>query len=116
MPSADPNHYVTVALDFAQALVARDFAGAYAMTSSEYQRRMRIDAMQAALEAMVPVDWDDASVAPGLTMDTWPDKQPDDVGWVYVSIGGDVYSEAVTVVVTQEGGTMRIRDVEFGRP
>ena len=108
--------YVNVALDFARALVARDFAGAYAMTSSEYQRRMTPGAMRSAFEAIVPPDWADATVAPGLTMDSWPDKQPSDVGWVYVSIGGDVYSEAVNVVVTQEGATMKVRDVEFGRP
>jgi hypothetical protein len=28
-------------------------------------------------------------------METWPDKQPSEVGWDYVGIGGDVYSEAV---------------------
>lgn len=37
-------------------------------------------------------------------------------GWVYVSIGGDVYSEAVTVVVTMDDESLRVRDVEFGRP
>jgi hypothetical protein len=49
-------------------------------------------------------------------MTSWPDKQPADLGWAYVSIGGDVYSEAVTVVVTSEEGTPRVRAVEFGRP
>jgi hypothetical protein len=43
-------------------------------------------------------------------------KEPSDVGWAYVSVGGDVYSEAVTVVVTLEEGELRGRTVEFGRP
>jgi hypothetical protein len=43
-------------------------------------------------------------------------KEPSDVGWAYVSVGGDVYSEAVTVVVTLEEGELRVRTVEFGRP
>lgn len=116
MPDTDANGYVNVALDFARALVARDFAGAYAMTSSEYQRRVTPDAMRTAFEAIVPADWADALVAPGLNMESWPDKQPSDVGWVYVSIGGDVYSEAVTVVVTEERETMKVGGVEFGRP
>ena len=30
--------------------------------------------------------------------------------------GGDVYSEAITVVVTLEEGELRVRTVEFGRP
>jgi hypothetical protein len=49
-------------------------------------------------------------------MTSWPSKQPSDIGWAYVSIGGDVYSEAVTVVVTSEQGEAKIREVEFGRP
>jgi hypothetical protein len=31
-------------------------------------------------------------------------------------MGGDMYSEAVTVVVTLDEGELRIRTVEFGRP
>jgi hypothetical protein len=73
--------------------------------------------MQAAFEAIVPIDW--PTVGPmevGHAMETWPDKQPADVGWVYVGIGGDVYSEAVTVIVTREDGRLKIRAVEWGRP
>ena len=33
-----------------------------------------------------------------------------------MSVGGDVYSEAVTVVVTREEGGLKVRAVEFGRP
>jgi hypothetical protein len=114
--SPDSDGYVNVALDFVRALVARDFDSAYAMTSSEYRRRVTPGAMRSAFDAMVPDDWRDAVVSPGHTMDSWPDKQPSDLGWVYVSIGGDVYSEAATVVVTEEAGTLKVRDVEFGRP
>jgi hypothetical protein len=49
-------------------------------------------------------------------MEDWPGRQPSDAGWAYVSVGGDVYSEAITVVVTREGGVLRVRTVEFGRP
>jgi hypothetical protein len=49
-------------------------------------------------------------------MESWPGKEPSDVGWVYVGIGGDVYSEAVTVVVTLEDGELKVRTVEYGRP
>jgi hypothetical protein len=40
-------------------------------------------------------------VAVTCTMGTWPDKRPSDVGWIYVNLGGDVYSEGVTVIVTR---------------
>lgn len=102
---------------FAAALTARDYAGAYAMTAREYQRTSSLEEMRAGFEAIVPPDWGTVgSVDVVHTMDDWPDKQPADVRWVYVSIGGDVYSEAITVVVTIEDGLLKVRHVEFGRP
>ena len=109
--------YVPVALDFARALASRAYSTAYAMTSSEYQRANSVAELQAAFEAIVPTDW--GTVGPievGHTMDAWPDKQPSDAGWAYISIGGDMYSEALTLVVTREGDGLKIRSVEFGRP
>jgi hypothetical protein len=117
MPPAHAHDYRAVGLNFATALARRDYATAYAMTSSEYQRNITAAEMRAAFEAIVPTDW--RTVGPvevGVTMETWPDKQPSDVGWAYVSIGGEVYSEAVIVVVGLESDTLRIRTVEFGRP
>ena len=117
MPSAQVPDYSSVGLTFARALASRDYPAAYAMTSSEYQRKATLDEMRAAFEAIVPTDW--RTVGPvevGQVMETWPGKQPSDVGWVYISIGGDVYSEAVTVVVMLEAGTLKVRSVEFGRP
>jgi hypothetical protein len=50
-------------------------------------------------------------------MESWPDKEPGDAGWAYVSIfqdmPGETFVEAVTVIVTAEG---RVRDLEWGRP
>lgn len=109
--------YAGVGLDFARALARRDYASAHAMTSSEYRRGTSIAEMRAAFEAIVPTDWPIVGpVAVGRTMERWPGKQPSDVGWVYVSIGGDVYSEAVTVVVVRQADSLKIRTVEFGRP
>ena len=117
MPSARVPDYSEVGLKFARALAGRDYSTAYAMTSSDYQRSTTLDEMRAAFEAIVPPEWPTGSpVAVGQAMETWPTKQPSDVGWVYISIGGDVYSEAVTVVVTREADTLRIRSVEVGRP
>jgi hypothetical protein len=104
-------------LDFARALVNRDYASAYAMTSRGYQQRVPLETMREAFEAVVPSDFGDVTAVEIVqTMDDWPDKQPSDAGWAYVSIGGDVYSEALTVVVTLEDGSLKVRDVEFGRP
>jgi hypothetical protein len=117
MPSARVPDYSEVGLKFARALAGRDYATAYAMTSSDYQRSTTLDEMRTAFEAIVPLEWPTGSpVAVGQVMETWPTKQPSDVGWVYLSIGGDVYSEAVTVVVMREADTYKVRTVEFGRP
>ena len=117
MPSSSVPDYSSVGLTFASALASRDYPTAYAMTSSDYQRKTTIKEMRAAFEAIVPTDW--RTVGPvevGHVMETWPAKQPSDVGWVYINIGGDVYSEAVTVVVMLEADTLKVRGVEFGRP
>lgn len=105
------------ALDFAQALAARDYAKAHALTSEAYRKRTTVEGLRTAFEAIVPPDFGPIGpVEVGETLADWPRKQPGDVGWAYVSIGGDAYSEAVTVVVTMEKGAPRIREVEFGRP
>lgn len=117
MDAHRPADYTGLALAFATALTNRDYQAGYAMTSRDYQRRMPLEAMHAAYEAIVPEEFGPAtSLEVGLTLETWPDKQAADVGWVYVCVGGDVYSEGITVVVTTEDGALKVRDVEFGRP
>jgi hypothetical protein len=109
--------YTHVALAFTKALAARDYDAAYALTSRAYRDGTSLKAMTDAFEAIVPPDWQ--SVGPieaGVTMDDWPGREASDAGWVYVSVGGDVYSEAVTVIVTREDGDLSVRAVEFGRP
>ena len=109
--------YKTIALGFTNALATRNYAAAYALTSNEYRDSMSVEAMQAAFEAIVPTDWNIIGpVEVGETMEDWPGRKPSDVGRVYVSVGGDVYSEAVTVIVTLEENALKVRTVEFGRP
>lgn len=109
--------YRQVALQFTRLLAARDFQAAWEMTSREYRGRNTADRLRAAFEAIVPADWGPISpIEVGQTMTDWPGKQASDVGWAYVSIGGNVYSEAVIVIVTSEDGEQKVRDVEFGRP
>jgi hypothetical protein len=109
--------YQHVGLAFTKALAARDYDAAYALTSRAYRDSTSLKALEAAFETIVPIDW--TTVGPievGEAMEDWPGKEPSDVGWAYVSVGSDVYSEAVIVVVTREEGELRVRTVEFGRP
>jgi len=106
-----------VALEFVQALGNREYAQAHALTTRDFQERNTVVSLQNSFEAIVPLDWGPMEpIEVGETMADWPGKKPGDLGWVYVSIGGDVYSEAVIVIVAQEGGATKIREVEYGRP
>lgn len=117
MPSMNTSDYRQVALEFANSLAVREYSKAYAMTAQEFRKRTTAEQLRTAFESIVPTDW--GAMGPievGQTMTSWPGKRPEDLGWAYVSIGGDVYSEAIIVVVTSESGEAKIREVEFGRP
>jgi hypothetical protein len=117
MPSGNTTDYRHIALEFTQSLAAREYHKAYAMTSQQYRKGTTVEQLRIAFESIVPTDWGlFGPIEVGQTMTSWPGKQPSDIGWAYVSIGGDVYSEAVTVVVTLEQGEAKIREVEMGRP
>jgi hypothetical protein len=80
---------------------------------------MSLDEMKESFEAIVPLDWKFVGpVQVETTMTDWklPPREPMDLGWAYVSIGGELYGEALTVIVALEDGNPRIREVEFGRP
>ena len=49
-------------------------------------------------------------------MEDWPAKTKDDIGWVYVALAGEGFSEAVTVIVSRVEGELKITTIEWGRP
>jgi hypothetical protein len=49
-------------------------------------------------------------------LETWPGKQPGDLGWAYVSIEGDDFNEAVFVLVCDVEGVPKIKEIRWGRP
>ncbi len=117
MQTWDLSDYRGIALEFAKLLAERQYREAYALTSQAYRQWNTAEQLQAAFESIVPLAWSvigPIEVVQSRT--TWPGQQSSDLGWVYVSIGGDVYSEGVTLVVTSEQGVAKIRDVELGRP
>lgn len=117
MSSGKTSDYQQVALEFAKSLAAREYLKAFAMTSHGYRQKNSVDQLRTGFETIVPTDWGPTDpIEVGQTMTNWSGKQPTDLGWAYVSIGGNVYSEAITVVVTSENGEAKIREVEFGRP
>src|SRR6188474_809311 len=89
MSGESAGDYKNVALGFTNALAARNYGAAYALTSSEYRDGTSVEDMQAAFEAIVPTDWKTIGpVEVGGAMEDWPGRKPSDVGWAYVSVGG----------------------------
>ena len=114
-----------IALAFARALVAKEYHRANAMISSAAKPSYPPQVLQKNLEEMVQYSGDESVWPTGLQvvtgadisdMDKWLRKTPQDFGWAYVSVDGDGYCEAVTVMVSDDGGKLAIREIEWGRP
>jgi hypothetical protein len=116
--------YGKVALAFAQSLASGQFEKAHDLLAPQLLGDYPPSRLQAEYEQMFSyagkTKADDVRVI--NTMQSWPKKQPNDIGWAYVSISGPdtvhggVWSEAVSVVVTDVGGKLLVREIEWGRP
>lgn len=102
---------------FAEHLVAGRFEQAHQMLGRELAARWTPATLRDRYQEMVAYG-DGPIIVPGHTehLARWPDRQPKDHGWIYVSITGTGFAEAVTVVVTNQDGAPRIRQLEWGRP
>jgi hypothetical protein len=99
----------TLALDFARALVHGDYSAAHAMCSRQLRASLDVAALREQFERIIPFDWGQVDPIQLEESDEWP--------FVYVVLGGDVYSEAIIIEsFTLEDGQTRIDSVEFGRP
>lgn len=109
--------YAAKAKEFAEALVANNYDAAFEMLSSSLKPKLTAAELQSRFTEMTEYGEGRPRVDGHVqTMEDWPGKQPSDVGWAYVSISGDDFAEAVTVVVNYEDDAMKIREVEWGRP
>lgn len=50
------------------------------------------------------------------SMDQWPERLEDDLGWGYVPVLNTLVNEAVSAIATQTEAGIRLRSVVFGRP
>ena len=106
-----------LAVTFAKHLTAGRFDDARAMLSDNLQQQYLSSDLSREYSAMVSYGGSAPDTVELVsTMDTWPARQIDDLGWAYVAISGDGFSEAVSVVVAQENPHALIRELEWGRP
>jgi len=110
------------AVDFAENfcwhLVDGQFDQAHQQLSSHLKEVYTPEALRKRFSDMV--EWIESGVdnveAMSNTMTDFPDRQAEDVLWVYVSVDGDDGAEAVSMVVRQGAESLEIRDIEWGRP
>ena len=101
---------------FVGALIERDYARAYSLTTAGYQARVALPELRRQFEHSCPPSYGDFDTPAVIeTMDRWPARRPGELRWLYVTVGGQA-DEAVAVVVAREGSALRISDVEVGRP
>jgi hypothetical protein len=53
---------------------------------------------------------------PMVILQEWPDMSANDRAMVYVPLEGDVFSEAITVIISQTDDALCISSIEWGRP
>lgn len=107
----------TVASEFGRQLVAKNWEAAHSMLSADLRSKMSPSDLEEEVRDMIEYADDQITESLAVTeMEEWPDKEESDIGWVYIALSGNTFSEAVTVVVSNEGGNLVIRSLEWGRP
>ena len=97
------------ALKFARALADRDYAAAHDLCSIEYRKQFDAGILKQEFEEMIPVDWGEIDPVELVEYGSFP--------FVYIVLGGDVYSEAIIInSFVNENEQTKIDSFEFGRP
>ena len=111
------DNYSQLAADFANALKRGNYTQAGVFIAPSKKEAWSSQRLKSEYEGMIEYGEGPATFVEVMeTFDDWPTKEQGDVGWAYVAIAGDEFSEAVAVVVCNEGDQFRIRDIEWGRP
>jgi hypothetical protein len=118
-PRLDPEHS-KIAIDFAAALLEGNYELAHGLLSPELKHGFSPEDLHLEFELMYSgySEGEPTQIMfdPQFTMTNWPGKRPGDIGWVYVSIVGDDFVEAITVVISDIEGEYLISEIEWGRP
>jgi len=108
-----------LALKFVNHLVEERFDSAAEMISVEKKVEWNQDSIK--LEYLAMIEYGESKpnhieVMVFDSMSDWPSKEGNDLGWVYVAICGEGYSEAVAVIFKNDVKGPVIRNIEWGRP
>ena len=109
-----------LALKFAGDLKNERFESAHAQLTQANRLMWSSSSLQKQYEEMISYgDGPTLHLNVEVTddMKDWlSEKRKEDLGWVYVSMRGEDFSEAVVLIFTEENGEPKIREIEWGRP
>jgi len=109
-----------LALKFAGDLKNERFESAHAQLTQANRLMWSSSSLQKQYEEMISYgDGPTLHLNVEVTddMKDWlSEKRKEDLGWVYVSMRGEDFSEAVALIFTEENGEPKIREIEWGRP
>lgn len=109
--------HVEFATSFAEALAGGDYDSAHRMLNPVMQQQYAAAGLRETFEEMIEYGESPARVDGTVaTLEDWPGRTSSDIGRVYVSVSGDDYGEAVTVIVSVVEDRMAISSIEWGRP
>jgi len=109
--------YTKIAFDFASALANNDFKKAHSLLCQDRQEEWTELWLKNNYKAMIEYGEGAANVVEVMEIMTdWPARKASQVMWVYVAIAGDDFSEAVTVIISENNGISRIQEIEWARP
>ncbi|AIE76243.1 hypothetical protein [Synechocystis sp. PCC 6714] len=106
---------------FGNLLTQTDYTSAYALLSPELQQQYSPQTLRKTVEAMIdygsgPIRSAIVMVDCLLTEWQYPAMEANDVVWLYVSLEGEDFIEAVSLIVQHWEGKLVIRWLEWGRP
>jgi hypothetical protein len=116
---------INLAIDLAQRfgnyLTQADYDTAYTLLAPELQQQYSPQTLRQTVEEMIsygssPINTAIVMVDCLLTEWQYPPMETNDVVWLYVSLEGEDYLEAVSVIVHHREGILAIRWLEWGRP
>lgn len=111
--------HVQLAQLFGEFIAKEDYAAAHGLLTRQGQAAWPVTEMKRRSESMrkyAPGPFTDMEVMDEFMFEDWPAMQDGDVASIYIALSGNNFCEAVSVIVAQEDGDLRIRDLEWGRP
>lgn len=112
---------IALAQQFGNYLTQVDYSTAHGLLSLKLQQQYSPQTLRQTVEAMI--DYGSGPIQTAIVMEDclltewqYPPMEPQDVVWLYISLEGEDFLEAVSVIVCQQGEKLAIRWLEWGRP